>query len=74
LAAPPATAERPKRAGRGGRRVEGRRHVCRLHAGPLKDASMWTEQFRRSWEARFEVLGALLDKMHFEEHSRSRRR
>jgi hypothetical protein len=35
---------------------------------------LWTEQFRRNWEARFEALDSLLDEMKSEEHSRSRRR
>lgn len=56
------------------RRVVGREHLCRLHAAPLKEATLWTEQFRRNWEARFEALDALLDEMKSEEPSRSRRR
>jgi hypothetical protein len=35
---------------------------------------LWTEQFRRNWEARFEVLDGLLEEMKSEEQSRSRRR
>ena len=49
------------------RRVVGRQHLCRLHAAPLKDAMLWTEQFRRYWEARFQALDALLDEMKSEE-------
>jgi DNA-binding transcriptional ArsR family regulator len=56
------------------RRVVGRQHLCRLHAGPLKDAMLWTEQFRRNWEARFEALDSLLEQMKSEEQPRSRRR
>lgn len=56
------------------RRVVGREHLCRLHAAPLKEAMVWTEQFRRNWEARFEALDALLDEMKSEEHPRARRR
>ncbi len=61
------------------RRVAGRQHLCRLHAAPLKEATLWTEQFRRYWEARFEALDSLLDQMKAEEmksesQSRSRRR
>jgi DNA-binding transcriptional ArsR family regulator len=56
------------------RRVVGRQHLCRLRAAPLKEATLWTEQFRRNWEARFEALDALLDDMKSEEQSRSRRR
>ncbi len=49
------------------RRVSGRQHVCRLHAGPLKDATLWTEQFRKNWEARFRALDELLEEMKFEQ-------
>ena len=54
------------------RRIVGRQHLCRLHAGPLKEATLWTEQFRRNWEARFEVLDAVLDEMKNEESARRR--
>jgi DNA-binding transcriptional ArsR family regulator len=61
------------------RRVAGRQHLCRLRAAPLKEAMLWTEQFRRNWEARFEALDTLLDEMKIDEmkaaaQSRSRRR
>ncbi|HZW10428.1 MAG TPA: metalloregulator ArsR/SmtB family transcription factor [Phycisphaerales bacterium] len=55
------------------RRVDGRQHLCRLHAGPLRDAATWTEQFRRNWEARFEALDALLEEMKSAERPRARR-
>src|SRR4051812_34624409 len=60
------------------RRVVGREHRCSLRAAPLKDAMLWTEQFRQNWEARFQALDALLDEMKSEENaaavqSRSRR-
>lgn len=55
------------------RRVVGREHLCRLHAAPLKDATLWTEQFRQNWEARFSALDSLLDEMKSEEQSRKRR-
>ena len=45
------------------RRVAGREHLCRLRAAPLRDAVRWAEQFRRHWDARFEVLDSLLDEM-----------
>jgi DNA-binding transcriptional ArsR family regulator len=54
------------------RRIAGRQHLCRLDAAPLKEATLWTEQFRRNWEARFEVLDSLLDEMKSEEQSRAR--
>ena len=56
------------------RRVVGRQHLCRLDAAPLKEAMLWTEQFRRNWEARFQALDSLLDEMKSAEQSRSRRR
>jgi len=55
------------------RRVAGREHLCRLEAAPLKEATLWTEQFRQYWEARFEALDSLLDEMKSEEQSRTRR-
>ena len=56
------------------RRVVGRQHLCRLDAAPLQEAMLWTEQFRRNWEARFQELDSVLDEMKAEEKSRSRRR
>ena len=56
------------------RRVVGREHLCRLRAAPLRDAMLWTEQFRQNWEARFEAMDALLEEMKSEEQTRSRRR
>lgn len=56
------------------RRVEGRQHLCRLRAAPLKDATLWTEQFRQHWEARFQALDGLLEEMKAEDESRPRRR
>jgi DNA-binding transcriptional ArsR family regulator len=56
------------------RRVVGRQHLCRLHAAPLKEAMLWTEQFRQNWEARFQALDSLLDEMKSAEQSPSRRR
>lgn len=49
------------------RRVAGREHRCSLCAGPLKEATLWTEQFRRNWEARYEALDSLLDELKQEE-------
>ena len=49
------------------RRVAGREHLCRLEAAPLKEATLWTEQFRRHWEARLQALDVLLDEMKSED-------
>jgi len=54
------------------RRVVGRQHLCRLDAAPLKEAMLWTEQFRRNWEARFEALDSLLVEMKSDDESRRR--
>lgn len=56
------------------RRVVGREHLCRLHAAPLQEATLWTEQFRKNWEARFQALDALLEEMKAEEPASSRPR
>ncbi len=56
------------------RRIVGREHLCRLQAGPLKEAMQWTASFREHWEARFQALDAVLDEMVDEEKSRPRRR
>ena len=56
------------------RRVAGREHLCRLEAAPLKEAMLWTESFRQSWEVRFEALDSLLEEMKSEEQSPARRR
>lgn len=55
------------------RRIVGRQHLCHLRAAPLKDATLWTEQFRRNWEASFEALDALLDEMKSAEQAPRRR-
>ena len=56
------------------RRVVGRQHLCRLQAAPLREAMLWTEQFRRNWEARFETLDSLLEEMKSEPPGQPRRR
>jgi DNA-binding transcriptional ArsR family regulator len=52
-----------ERAGLVRRRVVGRQHRCRLHADPLRQITLWTEQFREHWEARFQALDTLLEEM-----------
>jgi len=55
------------------RRVDGRQHLCSLRAAPLKDATLWTEQFRAKWEARLDALDSVIQEMKSEERARSRR-
>lgn len=54
------------------RRVIGREHRCRLAAEPLRDAMLWTEQFRQFWEARFVALDAVLEDMKSKQRTRRR--
>jgi len=35
--------------------VEGRRHVCRLQAGPLESAARWLGAYERFWAGRQEA-------------------
>ena len=49
------------------RRVVGRTHLCRIEAGPLQTASGWLEEYRRTLEANFQRLDALLDEMTIDE-------
>ncbi len=42
------------------RRVEGRMHYCRLEADPLAEAHGWLAGYQRYWNARLDVLEALL--------------
>ena len=45
-----------ERAGLIEREVEGREHVCRLNAAPLKKASAWLDQTHAFWEQRLDAL------------------
>lgn len=49
-----------ERAGLVSRRVQGRMHYCRLEADPLAGAHGWLKGYERYWNARLDVLEALL--------------
>lgn len=49
-----------ERAGLVERTVAGREHRLRLHADPLREASMWLDHYRTFWDARLESLEAFL--------------
>ena len=49
-----------ERAGLVHRTVRGRRHECRLEAGPLADAKDWLALYERFWSARLDDLEAAL--------------
>ena len=55
-----------ERAGLVTRRVEGRRHVCRLDASPLASAYTWLRFYERFWSDRLDALEALLQDDHAE--------
>lgn len=38
---------------------------CRLEAAPLKDVAGWVDEFRRSWEERFDRLDVYLQTIRF---------
>jgi DNA-binding transcriptional ArsR family regulator len=45
------------------RRVVGRTHLCRIEPQPIADAAGWLEEWRRTWEANFERLDAVLEEL-----------
>jgi len=49
-----------ERAGLLRRRVEGRKHYCRLNAKPLANANEWLRFYERFWSERLDALEALL--------------
>ena len=51
-----------ERAGLVRRRVQGREHMLRLEAGPLREAWRWLEHYRTFWDARLDALEAMLVK------------
>jgi DNA-binding transcriptional ArsR family regulator len=49
-----------ERAGLVERTVQGREHRLRLHADPLREASLWLDHYRTFWDARLGSLEAFL--------------
>lgn len=47
-------------AGLVSRRVEGRKHLCRIETAPLAAAEEWLRFYERFWNARLDVLDTLL--------------
>jgi DNA-binding transcriptional ArsR family regulator len=41
-------------------RKDGRTHLFRLAAGPMREATAWLEQYRRFWETQFDSLDSYL--------------
>ena len=48
-------------------RKEGRTHMFRLAAKPMRDATAWLEQYRHFWEEQFDSLEAYLQQTSEEE-------
>jgi DNA-binding transcriptional ArsR family regulator len=55
-----------ERAGLIIRRVEGRRHICRLDAQPLASAYEWLRFYQHFWSDRLDALEVLLRDDHSE--------
>jgi len=49
-------------------RKDGRTHMFRLAAGPMKEAATWLEHYRHFWEAQFDSLDTYLQVTSEEEH------
>lgn len=49
-------------------RKEGRTHLFRLAARPLKEAAIWLEHYRQFWETQFDALDTYLYMTAEEEH------
>lgn len=50
-----------ERAGLVDRRVDGRRHLCRLQPAPLESAYRWLAQYEQFWNDRLDALEAILE-------------
>jgi DNA-binding transcriptional ArsR family regulator len=50
-------------------RKEGRTHLFRLTAGPMREAAVWLEHYRQLWEAQFDLLDTYLHATSEEEHN-----
>jgi DNA-binding transcriptional ArsR family regulator len=51
-----------EKAGLVHRNVMGRRHVCRLEAGPLAAANEWLRFYERHWNERLDALESLMQR------------
>jgi len=51
-----------EKAGLVHRNVMGRRHVCRLDAGPLAAANEWLRFYERHWNERLDALESLMQR------------
>jgi len=49
-----------ERAGLVQRRIQGRTHLCQLHAGALAEAERWLQFYQQFWGGRLQALEATL--------------
>ncbi len=63
-----------ERAGLISRGQDAQRRPRRLEPQPLAEASRWLEDYRQFWEASFQRLDTLLDKMKAPQRGQSRRK
>ena len=56
-----------ERAGLIARGKEAQWRPCKLQAGPLQDASVWIDEYRRFWEQSFDRLDDYLKKLQAKE-------
>ncbi|HEX3941704.1 MAG TPA: metalloregulator ArsR/SmtB family transcription factor [Acidobacteriaceae bacterium] len=63
-----------ERAGLISRSRDAQKRPCRLESAPLREASKWLEQYRRSWEHRMNRLDAYLETLETGERRRRARR
>jgi len=62
----PAISKHIKVLERAGLIVQGQKaqyRPCTIDAGPLKEVSNWTEQYRHIWEARFDQMDAYIKQL-----------
>jgi len=59
-----------ERAGLLRRRVQGRRHLCRIESSPLATADKWLRFYERFWNKRLDALEALLKAEDMKGHSK----
>ena len=58
---PPSTCGSWKERASSARTVMGRRHVCRLEAGPMAGADGWLRSYERYWSEQLDALERIFD-------------
>jgi len=58
-----------RQAGLLAREKDGRVHRCCMVVGPMKDAALWIDRYRRFWERQFDALGNYLNQLEKEDRT-----